>query len=49
MGFLGGVFLFLFLDLVVGEDAGGEEEGCHRAWGIKGERARGQLGCHSVW
>lgn len=40
MGFFGGVFGFLFFDLVVGEDAGGEEEGCH-CWGLgwqKGER-----------
>ena len=29
MFFFGGALRFLFFDLVVGEDADGEEEGCH--------------------
>ena len=29
MGFFGGALCFLLFDLVVGEDADGEEEGCH--------------------
>ena len=29
VGFFGGALRFLFFDLVVGEDADGEEDGCH--------------------
>ena len=34
--FFGGALCFLFFDLVVGEDADGEEDGCHCVVGYMG-------------